>query len=108
MSTLPPQDMEVLITGLKQQVNEESAKIVNVKDIVERTQKETSQAEGLLRDKLEVGPTVVPVASHLPTKPAETDILKLILHQSADLNSTLLCAPSLYNIGRYHMSLSTI
>lgn len=58
LSALPPQDMDRLITDLKRQLNEESAKIANVKSIVERTQKETSQAEELLRDQLEVGPTV--------------------------------------------------
>lgn len=55
---LPPQDMDRLVTDLQRQLNEQSAKIANIKNIVEMTQKERSQAEELLMDQLEVGPTV--------------------------------------------------
>lgn len=55
---LPPQDMDWLVTDLQRQLKEQSAKIANIKNIVEMTQKERSQAEELLMDQLEVGPTV--------------------------------------------------
>lgn len=58
--------MQQLTKDLRHQLNEQPSKIENRKKLVEKsielqlqkTQKETSQAEKLLEDQLEVGPTV--------------------------------------------------
>lgn len=94
----PPQELNRHSRDLRHQVNEESLRSASRKETVEKdikmqlqlTQKETSQAEKLLEDQLEVGQTLNlfqsgPDQSHLPTKLTETDVFKLILHQSVDM-----------------------
>lgn len=50
--------MDHLITDLRQQLNEQSAKIANLKNTVELSEKKKSQAEELLMNQVQVGPKI--------------------------------------------------
>lgn len=62
----PPQDLHRFTRDLLHQLNEQSSEIANKRRILEKniklqhqqTEKESSQAEDLLENQLEVGPTV--------------------------------------------------
>lgn len=63
--------MDHLIADIRHQLNEQSAKIANLKNAVELSEKEKSQAEELLMDQLEVGPKIDFPNGVPPTVPTE-------------------------------------